>query len=242
MTDIEHFDLSISFGLLANAAPTSFWLVYYIYSNPKLLLEVRTSINSVIGFQEDGVRDAKPIVINIPEVAAKVPLLASFISEVLRVQSVNASARVVREDTILDGKYLLKRNSFIFIPSAELHSNHKAWGPSASCFDPYRFTAQKRQGDAKGNRIPVSAHRSWGGGVNLCPGRFFAMNELLSLLVVMVMKYDVSPVSGKWEEPETKVHVMASIMEPAKDVPVRIRCRTGINFEFVWQPETVAGQ
>lgn len=141
MTDIEHFDLSISFGLLANAAPTSFWLVYYLYSNHQLLSEVRTSISSALGLKQDGPRDWKAVVVNIPEVAAKVPLLASLISETLRVQSVNASARVVREDTILDGRYLLKRNSFIFIPSAELHKNQKAWGPSAASFDPYRFLA-----------------------------------------------------------------------------------------------------
>lgn len=238
MTDIEHFDLSISFGLLANAAPTSFWLVYYMYSNPRLLSEVREKITSVLGHQKDD--ECKKVIINIPEVASKVPLLASFISEVLRVQSVNASARVVREDTVLGGRYLLKKNSFIFIPSAELHKNEEAWGPSASSFDPYRFIVQKRQGDTKGNRIPISAHRSWGGGVNLCPGRHFAMNELLSIMVIMVMRYDVSPASGSWEEPDTKVHVMASIMEPAKDVPVRIRNRKGADFEFVWQPVTGA--
>lgn len=240
--DIEHFDLSISFGLLANAAPTSFWLVYYLYSDPMLLTEVRANIHESLVF--DNVQSEssgkKIVLVNIPDVIARCPLLASFVSEVLRVQSVNASARVIREDTILDNKYLLKKNSFIFIPSASLHKNEKAWGPTASAFNPHRFNTQKKLGVTRENRIPVSAHRSWGGGVNLCPGRFFAMNELLSILIIMALKYDVHPISGVWQEPPRKVHVMASIMEPARDLPVRIKKRENVEaleFKFVWQSQ-----
>ena len=44
--------------------------------------------------------------------------------------------RVVLKDTRLENQYLLKKDSILLIPSAELHNNPSVWGPTLKDFDP----------------------------------------------------------------------------------------------------------
>lgn len=251
-SDIDHFDLAIAFGLLANAPAAMFWVIYYLYSDPSLLSDIRQTIEELpkiceglrtAMFKEDDLTK-NTVTVDICEVTNSCPVLRSFINEVLRVQSTSASARIVVHDTILGGKYLLKKGGFTLVPSVVVHRNESAWGPTAAVFDAFRFMPQENKGatgdkGSKQSRIPMSANRSWGGGSNMCPGRYFAMRELLSILVITVLKYDISPVSGQWQVPKTKGHMSASIMEPVEDTEVWIRerkDRQGVTWEFAWEP------
>jgi len=128
--------------------------------------------------------------VNIAAIVAGYPLLASLVQETLRVQSTNASRRILLKDTLLDNQYLLKQGSILLIPSAELHNSASVWGSSAKDFDSRHFL-QKHNNQA---RIPSSAYRAYGSGALLCPGRFLAVNEILTVLTIMVLRYDLSPV------------------------------------------------
>ncbi|RYP77929.1 hypothetical protein DL769_003302 [Monosporascus sp. CRB-8-3] len=242
-SDIEHFDLSVCYGLLVNTVPGTSWALYYLYSNPALLRDVRSNVESLIQLpnakHEEGHRI---ITVNIPEVIAGYPLLNSFVQEVLRVQSTNASGRVVLEDTVIDDTYLLKKGSILLIPSAELHSSTSAWGPTASTFDPERFLAQKQAKSA--HKVPASAYRAFGSGASVCPGRHFAANEILTILIMTLLRYDIIPVGGKWKMPRTKSHITTSILTPLEDVRVHVRERKevkGVKWMFVWEPEKKSG-
>lgn len=254
-TDIDQFELGISFALVANSAAAMFWVIYYAYSLPEMLDEIRNEVLSVrsIGQQlesrtesrasdNSAVNSNPPVIVNVAEVVEKCVLLTSFINEILRVQSTSASARVVMEDTVLDGKYLLKKDNFVLSPSAVMHKDENAWGPTAGQLDPRRFISQQQdQFDEQGKRrrqhkAPLSAHRTWGGGVNHCPGQHFATHEFISVLVVMILRYDAVPSTGTWEFPKTIGHLAASITQPVKDVEVVIKQRKDVPcWEFVWR-------
>ena len=88
------------------------------------------------------IRIRKPVVVynvNLAEATAGFPLLASLVKETLRIHSANASGRVVLKNTMLEGQYLLKKDSMLLMPSAELHNNASVWGTSFKEFDPRRF-------------------------------------------------------------------------------------------------------
>lgn len=106
--DIEHFDLSVCYGLLVNTVPATSWALYYVYSQPSLLEEVRAAMSSYVHVSSDPTNGLKHVV-NIAEIVAGYPLLASLVQETLRVQSTNASARMVLKDTLLEDQYLLKQ-------------------------------------------------------------------------------------------------------------------------------------
>ena len=231
--DIVHFDLSLCYGLLANTVPGVSWALYYMFSKPSLLEETRASVSSYIHLSKDSTEGIIHRV-NLAEVIAGYPLLASLVQETLRVQSTNASGRVVLKDTMLGDQYLLKKGSILLIPSAELHNSISVWGPSYKDFDPQRFI-QKRDG---GGKRPASAYRAYGSGASVCPGRFLAANEIMTILVMMVLKYDLKPASGdSWPLPKSRPHITTSILTPVEDIQVTITERKGyeyIRWKFVW--------
>lgn len=238
--DIEHFELSVCYGLLVNTVPATAWVLYYIYSRPSLLEEVRLTLSSYIHDSSDSF-DGLTHQVNITEIVAGYPLLSSLVQETLRVQSTNASGRVVLKDTLLEGQYLLKQGSILLIPSAELHSNASIWGPFVKDFDPRRFM-QKRTHEAK---VPASAYRAYGSGDSVCPGRYLAANEIMMVLVIMVLKYDLNPVRERWAMPETHSHITTSIMSPTKDIQVTMTERAKYKYgcwKFVWSGSGVSSE
>ncbi|KAI9664060.1 MAG: hypothetical protein M1821_007551 [Bathelium mastoideum] len=230
--DIVHFDLSVCYGALVNTVPGTSWSLYYIYSRPALLKELRDAMS--VNVNTPTIPGSDPVHhVNISEVIVGCPLLASIVQETLRVQSTNASGRMVLKDTWLEDKYLLKKDSMLFIPSAELHSSSAVWGPTAAEFDPYRFL-QKRPAGVK---VPAAAYRAYGSGASVCPGRFLAANEIMTILVMMVLRYDLVPVKGEWKVPKSKPHITTSVLTPIEDISVTVKVREGFEgakWRFSW--------
>jgi cytochrome P450 len=234
LSDIGHFDLSVCYGLLINTIPATSWVLYYMYSSPSVLKEVRETISSYIRTTHDVSSNGILVRhVNIAEVVAGYPFLGAFVQETLRVQSTNASGRVVLRDTLIEDRYLLKKDSFLLIPSADLHSNAAVWGPSVASFDPQRFLQKK-------TKVPASAYRAYGSGASVCPGRHFAANEILIILIVMVCKYDLRPRGGEWKVPESTPHITTSILTPVGGLEVKLVERenggSGV-WKFSWNEE-----
>ncbi|KAF4628996.1 hypothetical protein G7Y89_g9155 [Cudoniella acicularis] len=159
--DKARLDTANSHAFLANTTPTAFWTIYHIISDPRILQDVRDAILPLVTVKSiNGVKSFEMNVTHITEI----PVLRSVLHECLRHYGNGAGARVVTEDTLLENKYLLKKNSFVFMPNRSYHFDPTSWGPTVNEFDSYRFTRSK---------APSGAFRGFGGGVNLCPGRFF---------------------------------------------------------------------
>lgn len=253
-TDIQHFNLNICFGLLSNTVSVVPWVLFYIYSRPSLLEASRIAVSHYIHTSKNNNSNNSAGVAardqhyraDIAAIAAGCPLLASVFQETLRVQSTNAQGRVVLKDTLLNGQYVLKKDSVVLIPSAELHNNASIWGASCKEFDPLRFTVpggnnhnnHKGQHGAK-KFIPPgqAAYRAFGGGAHLCPGRFLAENQTMIIVVIMLLRYDLVPAAGRWVLPECRPHISATILMPTEDIQVRIEERRGYEnarWEFTW--------
>lgn len=229
--DTERFNLSVCYGLLVNTVPTTSWVLYYVYSNPPLLTKIRQHVDS-LSHDTHG----KFVTINVPDVIAGCRLLGSLVQEVLRVHSTNAAGRVVLQDTLIEERYLLKKDALLFIPSANIHHSESAWGPTASTFDPERFLQDSDPKSA--HKVPGYAYRAFGSGASVCPGRHFATYEILTILIITVLRFDIIPVRRSWEMPKTKSHITTSIMTPIEDVEVRLKQREemrGMEWAFVWE-------
>lgn len=230
--DIGRFEVSVSIALLVNTAPTAFWTITSIYSDPLLLTSLRDKLSAFVSASPSPVTPNKTVYrLDITEVIRGCPLLVSLVQEVLRMQSTNAAGRMVLEDTLLDGRYLLRKGSTVLIPAAQLHNDGSIWGESVGEFKPSRFI--KQAGRHRETRIPASAFRAFGGGTALCPGRFFATTEILSLVAMLVLRYDIAPVGGKWNVPKGRSHIITSVLSPEQDVEVTVTEREGYE-HVVW--------
>ena len=226
--DIARFELSLAIAALVNIAPAAFWMLIYIYSSPTLLNDLRQKLSAFVTVSPASLSDATtPNSIHnldMTEIIKDCPLLMSLLQEVLRLQSTNAAGRMVLEDTMLSGKYLLKKGCMLLIPAAELHKKSSVWGPSVHDFDPYRFVESREQGRSK---VPASAYRAFGGGSALCPGRYFAATGILSVVVPLILRNDITPVDGQWAMPKSHPHIITSLLSPDKDTKVWLHERKG---------------
>ncbi|KAH8702815.1 cytochrome P450 [Phaeosphaeriaceae sp. PMI808] len=226
--DIAHFDLGVCTALLVNSVPAVWWTLYHAYSDEDLLAELRRGIEAAVTDKFQSLEHLNAKTASIPEIIKAFPLLESFVKEVLRIHSNSMSARLLLEDRVIeDGKglsYLLKKGSFLAMPSGPVHASTAAWGSNALEFDPARFLKS-------GDKVPKASYRAFGGGSALCPGRHFAM-------MLILVRYDLVPVGGAWKVPETRFHISTSVMTPAKDFDIKIRPRENSRFadwDFVWE-------
>ena len=232
--DIAHFDLINSFALVANTVPTAFWCIYYLFSRPELLEELRASIESH-STHFMGEESITMSTVDVHVLITQVPLLSGIVKEVLRVLSASASVRVLTENTVLDDKYKLKKNALVFLPAPGLHFSTSIFGNDATEFNPERWSSE-------GAKFPAASFRAFGGGSSLCPGRHLSMNEIISILAVMAMKYDISPVGnkGQWKEIKTKFYINLLLWMPVEDIEVCMSQRKGLEnrkWIFLWKGE-----
>jgi hypothetical protein len=203
--DRSRFDAVNGHAILANTTPTAFWTIYHVLSDPAILQEVRAAVEPLVTTVKDGGLTHE---INISHIR-DIPILKSVLHEALRNYAGGTGTRIVLEDTMLDDKYLLKKGSFIFMPNRAYHFDEESWGSDVHEFNAHRFMKPKPS-------LP-GAFRGFGGGVNLCPGRFFAMNEILAMCAMLVLRYDIKPISGTWRHPDVDRSNLSLLVNPPKE-------------------------
>ncbi|KAK7732429.1 hypothetical protein SLS63_005108 [Diaporthe eres] len=196
--------LALVFGATANAFPTLYWMLLYIFRDPGLLRDLRAEVESSAvnpgekqGPPASGVKVIEASRIN----ATSCPLLLSCYTETLRLVSRHPGARVVTADpatlSFKDARtgeqrsYALKKGSIVHMPAGMLHSSEQHWGPDAAEFDGYRFFRLARHSDRAVDRQARKAHIALGGGKHLCPGRHMALAEILATVAVFVAGFEL---------------------------------------------------
>jgi cytochrome P450 len=215
LNDIARSEFANGVALLSNTVPNTFWMLYHLYSDPKILEECRKEVSHVLLVVED--TEEKPTyTLNISKVKTSCPVFLSTYKEVLRVYSTAVSARLVMEDHMLDKQYLLKKGSTVVMPTPVQHYNANVWGSESDTFDHLRFIQEKRPSQA--------GFRAFGGGTTLCPGRHFATTEILAFTAVMIMQFHVEPKRSIWVQPSrNKVEFWEATPSPDEDFEVEIR-------------------
>ena len=219
INDSARLECVNSIAFLGNTIPTAFWVVFHAFSNPSNLSRLREEASKLLTIREDEsgrvfrILDGTRVRDN--------TFLVSFLEESLRLQALGAGYRYVVEDTLLDGRYQLKKDTFMIIPNEGFHFDTSIWGADLRNFDADRFLR------SKGKKLNPASFRGFGGGANVCPGRFFAMTEVLTMVSVLALGYDLEPPSGRWSYPgEDHSNMSLVVLAPADKVVVRLRRRS----------------
>lgn len=215
-------------GILANTIPSVFYLLVHVYSDEALLRDIRDELEVTSVSMKSPVKR----VLHIMMMREKCLILHSTFQELLRVHALGAGARFVREDTMLDDRYLLKKGMVIQMPMAVMHSDPQIWGPDVASFQPRRFL--KHSEVNQGSKQKATAYRPFGGGASMCPGRHFVTLEALALTAYIVLRFDIFPSSGQWSIPAQKQESLATnVFPPEKDMFVRFSKRKGLE-QVIW--------
>lgn len=205
--NVARMEALMGLGILSNTVPSSFWAIFDLYSRPELLEEVRNEVReNAVSVDSDGTHT-----LNLGDIRDKCPLLLGSFEETLRLRSKSAQLRVIFEDTMLEDKYLIKEGSILLMPSVVLNRSVAAWGADANEFNPRRYMDLDTDKKQK-----ASAWMSFGVTPHVCAGRHFVTGEILAMLAMLVLQFDILPAGGKWVEPPCDISAMAASLLPPK--------------------------
>lgn len=88
------------------------------------------------------------------------------------------------EDTVIGGKYQVKKGDTLLVLVPSLHRDPSAW-QNPDVFDPERFSPENIE------NIPENAWKPFGNGMRACIGRPFAMQEAALVLAMTLTRFDL---------------------------------------------------
>ncbi|KAF7531988.1 hypothetical protein G7054_g8363 [Neopestalotiopsis clavispora] len=226
----------------SNIWSTMFWTLYEVFSRPHVLEDIRDEIFSKavirtspspmaqdLGSDEN--EDKGTLTLDISAVKTECAVLLSTFQETQRHRHEMPVPRMVTEDTLLDGLYLLKRGNWLQMPAQPVHSSRNIWGPDADVFDPYRFVSDDVDTKNPQKKIQRNSFHAWGTAPYTCPGRQFVATEIMAVTALLAMQFDLIP-EGRdgpdWERnPATRPFQRTTLARPKKGVPVKLVSREG---------------
>ncbi|KAH6876823.1 cytochrome P450 [Thelonectria olida] len=190
-----------------NAVPTLYWLLLYVLVRPELMERVRKEVEAatLIAETDDGKRT---VTFDIADFDTKIPLLVSCYRETMRLSNHSVSMRRVMEDLTITSpngqSYLLQKGIDIQLPAGVTHRDKTVWGQDANEFDPERFlppgSKDKTTESVDIDRRRRATYIPFGGGRHLCPGRNFAIAEILGFTSVLLLGFEIEPVGMRFDD------------------------------------------
>lgn len=116
-----------------------------------------------------------------------------------------------------DGK-VIPRGSHIMVDSTGLWDSSVY--PNPDQYDAHRFLRKRNAGDKSSQFVQSSSDfYVFGGGRHICPGRFFASNEMKLALAHILLKYDIRLKEGC--DPKPIYNGFYAMVDPAVQFEVR---------------------
>ncbi|QKX55204.1 uncharacterized protein TRUGW13939_02296 [Talaromyces rugulosus] len=231
LRDIARLEATMAFGLLSNTVPAAFWVLFDIISRDKLLEEIREEVRqNALHILEDGTH-----MIDLADLRDDCPLLISTFQEILRKRTSTSPTRFVTKEVMVGDRYLLKEGNVVMMPAISIGRKPDVWGSTHDDFDARRFmktttTASENQTEGKKDPRRVGGFMTFGVSPVICPGRHFASGEILGLIAMTALRFNLLPVGGIWKGPKTNAMAIASIMNPLKE-PFHVNVRPRKAFE-----------
>lgn len=235
--DLASFDIALLVASTMNSLPGVFWLITHIYSSPSLLASLRAEIETVI------TRTEGRATMDVEGLNKKCPLLVSTWQETLRITDATVTIRSVTEDTMLADEYFLKKGTFIQIACGPMHTSPSVWGTNANSFSASRFLPSSVSLLSRDERKQRKmGYAPFGGGANLCPGRYFASTEILGVVATLVAGFEITSAYGvALNVPRMQSQKMSvQVKHPVGDLDVSISRREGWE-DVSWQYDFAEG-
>lgn len=167
--------------------------LYNIIHHPAVLDRVRAEVDAVFGADDDYLPSYEDI--------GKFSYLRLVINETLRLSPPVAKFdRMALSDTIIGGKYPVKKGEVVTVPTGALHRQPE-WGDNVEFFDPERFTPERSAGRSG------SVFKPFGTGARSCIGRQFALHEATMAIARLVHRYrliDSEHYVLRWDGPNSR--------------------------------------
>ncbi|KAM9098298.1 5-beta-cholestane-3-alpha,7-alpha-diol 12-alpha-hydroxylase-like [Sarcophilus harrisii] len=229
----SQYNLILLWASQGNTGVVSFWALLFLLKNPEALKAVREEAEGVLRKMGKEMRPGgAPISVEY-SMLQQTPVLDSVMEETLRLKVAPLLTRAVKHDMILkmdNGKeYALRQGDRVcMFPYLFLQMDPEIY-PDPTTFKYDRFLnpdGSRKVAFYKQGKKLKSHMLPWGGGPSICPGRFFALNEMKMFVFLMVAQYDIELVDQDVKIPPINVKRFGiGAMQPIQDVQFRYRIR-----------------
>ncbi|TFK66492.1 cytochrome P450 [Pluteus cervinus] len=208
--DVATRILIINFVAIHTTVMAMTHILFDLASRPEYAEPMRQEIISIV--QAEGWNKSS---------ISKMHKVDSFVRESQRLVGPNMIAvirRAVKDYTFSDGT-IIPAGQYVGLPAQVIHADRNNY-PNPEKFEGFRF-ADLRDSDSESlKHQAVSSgldHITFGGGHHTCPGRFFAVTLMKTVLCHILLNYDVKLVEGSppttWSlgvlvMPDLKAHVL----------------------------------
>ncbi|MER2192647.1 MAG: bifunctional cytochrome P450/NADPH--P450 reductase [Solibacillus sp.] len=143
---------------------------YYLLKNPDKLKKAQEEVDRLL-------TDPVPTYRQVRELK----YIRMILNESLRLwPTAPAFSLYAKEDTLLAGKYLIKKKEPVTVLIPQLHRDKEVWGEDVEAFRPERFEDE--------SKVPHHAFKPFGNGQRACIGQQFAMHEA-TLVLGLILKH-----------------------------------------------------
>ncbi|RMZ69164.1 cytochrome P450 [Pyrenophora seminiperda CCB06] len=239
--DIARCEVAMLHVATVNTTPLLFWTVINVFSRLDLVEAIRNECMALAEVSpQEFPTDTMRVTISASQIGRRCPLLMACYRETCRLNGQALLIRLTSEDVVLnkgrDGgaQHLIDAESQVMMPAGVTHRLEEVWGSDASEFRPERFIGWPD--------TATSAQRSafipFGSGRHICPGRHLAQSEILGLILILCLGYDMLSADG----PEIAIRIPtmstpmlgSAVGEPAAhEDPVGIKIRRRCGWERV---------
>lgn len=230
---IDRYMFVLLWASQGNTGPSSFWLLLYLMKHPEALEAVKEEVDRVVKESGQEIRRGGPLINLTHEMLLRTPVLDSALDESLRLTAAPLLTRAVLEDMTLkmaDGReyFIRKGDRMAMFPYSAVHIDPEIH-PDPHSFKYDRFLnpdgSKKTDFYKQGKKVRYY-NMPWGAGVSMCPGRFFASNEMKQFVFLMLAYFEFELKNPDENIPEIDYRRWGfGSMQPVKDVQFRYRLR-----------------
>ncbi|KAG9310148.1 cytochrome P450 [Chiua virens] len=180
--------LTVNFAAIHTSSNSFTQALFFLAANPQYIQPLREEVESIV--EKEGWSKAS---------LGKMRKIDSFMKESQRLignGTTSLPRKALKDFTFSDGTFIPK-GTFLVSPSRSLHLDDENYD-NAHKFDPFRFSNMRDEGEGTKHHFVSTSleYLPFGHGKHACPGRFFAANELKSMLAHVVVSYDVKLEDG----------------------------------------------
>jgi len=207
--------LTVNFAAIHTSSNSFVHALFFLAENPQYVQPLREEVETIV--RKEGWSKSS---------LGKMRKIDSFMKESQRMAGLGSLGLVrvaVKDFTFSDGTFIPK-GTYVAAPSRPLHLDDELY-ENANTFDPFRFSDMRDEegGGTKHHFVSTSPeYLPFGHGRHACPGRFFAANELKSMLAHIVVTYDVKLEDNK-PRPEGIRNGQGFFADPSSKVMFRKR-------------------
>ena len=149
---------------------------------------------------------------------AKLTYIDACIKETLRLNGpISTFAVRAKQDTFLQGKYWVTKDTFLQPNLRGLHRDHEVWGENVESFIPERML------DGGLQRLPPNSFKPFGNGMRACIGRLFAEQEMLINVALVLQRFQI-----ELADPTYELNLKSTLTIKPKDFRMKVRRRPGV--------------